>query len=532
MAKRNNIPLSKRFSGAMRVLRGRSHAMNTRQILEAARVGAIFGRRGPLNSGYDAGKTGRLREDWGTTTNVPYYELFGTQKKIRARSRELYKNDSTYRAAINVLVNRVVGTGLRPRPRVVDFEGKPNIIINKELEKHARRYLDTRSWDAGQRNSFIGAGQRLALKTQLISGDVILNAVNAKSGNYLPIAWQMVEIDRLDNSKDSFQKTYEFSKNTKQTVHGIDLDEFGAAMAYHFKGIERPISAKNIIHSYLQERPEQYIGEPIGTAILDSVFDKHDIDEDYTIKSRAVAKFLWWLSTLADKVPYSGDQDSDDVMSMDSLTMLRTEEKPDIFKMPDNVSETIEPLLKMKKHDICSGMGLSYISVLLDMGGVNFAAASMNDIKEHINMGVLREQFISSFCDPFWEKFVRTLVVENKLTGVTPARFDADIYHYTRCEWSADAREYADPSKTARARIENLKSGRISLTEDLAERGKDIVEHLDEIAKEREMMKDRGLNIEQITPQQEQTDNGNSSDSTARNADTMDKINELIEGLS
>jgi capsid protein len=203
---------------------------------------------------------------------------------------------------------------------------------------------------------------------------------------------------------------------------------------------------------------------------------------------------------LNDKFPNAGDLDSDGVIEMDSLTQMRSETSPELFKMPDNVSETIEPLLKMKKHDICSGMGLSYISVLLDMSGVNFAAASMNAIKENTNTRVLRSKFIESFCQPIWEKFIRTLVVENKLTGVTPARFENDPQHYCRCEWTTDPREYADPLKTSRSRIENISSGRMTLTEDLAERGKDIREHINELKMERDLLKQADIALADIIP--------------------------------
>jgi len=484
------MKLTTRLRNAIDVFTGKRPIFTKNDILEWGRIGKIF------SNSYDAGKTGRLREDWGTSTSVPYYELFNSQKKIRARSRDLYKNDPTYRAAVNAIVNRVIGTGLKPKPRVVDTNGRAVEGINRQLERHSQRYFESVEWDAGKRHRFIGEGQRLGLKTQLISGDVILNATNAKKGSYLPIAWQMVEIDRLDDAHDKFIRTYELSKEVKQTVHGINLDENGAAVSYWFNGVEKPVSAKNVIHSYLQERPEQYVGEPLGTAILDSAYDKHEMDEDYVLKSRAVAKFLWWLSTLANTSwPNSGDQDSDGVIKMDSITSVRTQEMPDIFKMPDNVSETVEPLLRMKKHDVCSGMGISYISVLLDMSGVNFAAASMTDIKEHINMGTLREKFVASFCQPSWEKFVMALVNDGKIDGLSPSQFANDPWKYTRAEWVGNPREFADPLKTAKAKIALVDSGLRTLTEDLAERGKDVGEYIREKQKEKEMLDEAGIDM-------------------------------------
>ena len=419
---------------------------------------------------------------------------------------------------------------MRPKPRVVDYENTPNDIVNAQLERAAKRYFETREWDASNRMSFIGEGQRLALKTQIISGDVILNAVKSKTGSIIPIAWQMVEVDRLDNSKDTFKKTFEVSQNMAQTVHGINIDEYGAPVSYWFKGIDTPVSANNIIHSYLQERPEQYIGEPLGTAILDAVYDKHDLDEDYVLKSRAIAKFLWWLSTLSDKWPYSGDQDSSGVIEMDSLTQFRSETNPDIFKMPDNVSQTIEPLLRMKKHDVCSGMGISYITVLLDMANVNFAAASMNNLKEELNFNVLRQMFIESFCQPMWNKFVSALAISGKLTGVSAERFILDPYHYTRCEWTHDPIGHADPSKVSSAKIADIQAKRETLTDDLAARGIDIRDHVKKLQTEMELFKAAGLEYPpkvDIPKQSEVTDDDDDSDD---NDDVRNQINALTIG--
>jgi lambda family phage portal protein len=526
-------PLSRRIKAAFDVISGSRTAYQFKDLMRVARIATRM--ESHAKNEYNGARTTRTREDWGTSTDVPYYDLLSAHKKLRARSRDLYKNDSTYRSAINAVVNHVVGRGLRPKPRVVDYSNKPNDIINAQLERAARRYMESTEWDAGSRHHFVGEGQRLAFKTQLISGDVIINAVRKQGLNVVPVSWQMVEIDRLDDSYDNFKRTFTASESTKQTVHGINLDEYGAPVSYFFRGVQNAVPAKNIIHSYLQERPEQYIGEPLGTAILDSVYDKHDLDEDYIQKSRAVAKFLWWLSTLSDRFPYDADQDAAGVISIDALTQMRSETMPDIFKMPDNVSATIEPLLRMKKHDICSGLGLSYITVLLDMNGVNFAAASMNNIKEQLNFGVLREKFINSFCQPFWEKFVLNLVASGKITGLTPERFLLDPYHYTRCEWTHDPIDHADPSKMASANISNIKAGRVTLTEDLAKRGRDIREHINEMQQERDLLKSAGIEWSELTekapapaaPMPEENEDDNDDNPMPDETETADNFKEI-----
>lgn len=473
-----------KISRAFDVLRGRKVAYSKPELMQAALVASRASHH-VLNASYDAEKTGRVRADWGTSTSVPYHELHGKHAKIRARSRELYSNDSTYRRAIKAIVDHVVGTGLRPKPRVVDRNKKPIASINEQLEALAERYFATVEWDATRSMKWIGKGQRLQFTTQLRDGDILLNMTNASTASRHSFAWQMAEIDRLDDSQDLFYRTFEHSDKIKQTVHGISLDTNGAPILYWFKGIDKPISASNVIHGYLQERPEQYIGEPLGMAVLDAVYDKHDLNEDYILKSRAIAKIIWHLSTMSD-FPSSGDQDSDSFAEMEPLSILRTEDKPNDMKMPDDVSRTLEPLVKMQKNDITSGMGISYISTLLDMTNVNFAAASMNSIKEWITFKPLRQDFTDSFCDPIWEKSVERWVLDGQIRGLTRDRFYADPYKYTRIQWDADAREHADPYKTSKAAIENITSGRISLKEDVESRGKDWSDHLKDLADSQE----------------------------------------------
>lgn len=487
----------KRISRAVDVFRGRRTAYSPNELLQAALVASRVNRQLLNSSSYDAGKVGRTRSDWGTSTNVPYWELVDSHKKMRARSRELFKNDGTYRRAIKSIIDHTIGTGLRPRPRVVDSNKKPIKGINKQLEDVAERYLYSKAWDATEGMCFVGEGQRLGMQTQLTDGDVLLNRTKAVSGNYLGVAWQMAQIDRLDDSRDEFYRNFEFTEPIKQTVHGIMISANGAPRGYWFKGLDKPVYYPNIVHSYLRDRPEQYLGECLGVAILDTVYDKHDLSEDYLIKSRAVAKVLHWLSTLSD-FPNAGDQDEDGFTELANMSVMRSEHKPEHIRMPDDVSKTVEPLLRMTKHDISSSMGISYISTLLDMTQVNFAAASMNSIKEWITFMPLRNTFVSTFCQPVWEKTVAQAVIEGRVRGLSYEAFLSDPFKYTRCQWIADAREYADPYKTAKAAVENINSKRVSLIEDVQSRGKDWEDHVEELKKQKEDLEAAGLAVEDV----------------------------------
>lgn len=445
------------------------------------------------NMQYDAGNTGRLRSEWGTSTDVSYNELTTPRPRIIARSRESFQNDPVYRGAINTIVANTIGEGLYPKPKVLGKDGKPATEINRAIERAFWIYSKRRNWDSRQKFPFIGEGQRLALRTVLVSGDFLLNAVKAEKGSFVPVAWQTIEADRLDDSKDIFKNDLWVGKLQKETKHGISLDEYGKPIGYWFKGIDTPVRASNIIHSYLPDRCEQHIGMPAATPALAAIYDSHDLKEDFRFKSRAISKILWFLSNKNDDQPNAGDKDENDWLQINSMTQMRGEEKPEDIRFPDNVNDTIAPLVKIINHEICSVLGTSYTSVLKDMDGVNFAAAKFIDIQEHRFYKMLRDFFNYDFNVPFYEKALEWFVLTDKIPGLSPAEFYADYDNYTEVEWVGAGKDDVDPLKDITADIEGLKNRIYTYEEVWSKRGKDAEDQFQKIQEEQERFRAAGL---------------------------------------
>jgi lambda family phage portal protein len=446
---------------------------------------------------YSSAGEGRLREDWDTRTDTPYTELNSKHIKIVSRSRDLYKNDSTYRGAINTIVDNVIGAGLWPKPKAKGADGKLNTELNKKLEYYFTLYAKQNQWDARKKFTYVGDGQRLIFRTILLSGDVFMNAVKNNSENpVLPISWQIFEIDRLDNVRDTFVRNNFDSKEVAQTVHGINIDKYGAEASYWIKGISKPIPAGQILHSCMVDRPEQYIGLPAAVAALADIYDKHDLMEDYVLKSRAIAKVLWFLSNENDQIPYANDGDSSSGLEIDSLSQMRGDKAPEQIKMPDSVSDTIQPLVKMLTHGITSGLGTSYTTVTRDMEGVNFAASKFIDIQEWRHYTALKDYFIYDHCNPFYENVIKYLGVSGKVPEMNSEFYRKNPEMLLDVEWVGNGKQDVDPLKDITADIEGLRNGIFSLEDCVTKRGKDLDEHLDKLQEIREKLTSRGLSFE------------------------------------
>jgi lambda family phage portal protein len=445
---------------------------------------------------YTAAGAGRMRQDWASATETPYTELNAKQLTIVARSRDLYKNDSTYRGAINTIVDNAIGTGLWPKPKIKGVDGKLNTVLNKKIENLFNAYSQRGQWDARHKFPFVGDGQRMILKTVLLSGDAFLNAVpNTAPGAVIPVSWQMFEIDRLDNMKDIFKKNNTAGENIAQTMHGINIDKYGAEVSYWIKGLSAAINAKNIIHTCMVDRPEQYIGLPAAVAALADIYDKHDLLEDYVLKSRAIAKVLWFLSNENDTAPGEDDVDSSSIVELDSMSQMRGEKAPEPVKMPDSVSDTIMPLVKLLMHGITSGIGTSYTTVSRDMDGVNFAASKFIDIQEWRHYTALKDWFVYDMCNPFWERFIQYAAASGSIPEMSPAIYAKNPAQFLDVQWVGNGKQDVDPLKDMSADVMGLEGGVLTLTDVLEKRGKDIDEHLDTLVEENDKLKSRGLSF-------------------------------------
>jgi lambda family phage portal protein len=486
-----------RLKEAARIITGRQTASkyrirDLRQLTEYVTGKVRSERIRNANGDYSSAGTGRLRSDWGTTTDTPYTELKGNQLKIVARSRNLYKNDSLYSAAINAIVDNVVGCGLWPKPKIKDINGKLMPALNKKVEDIMGRYL-ARQWDARKKWPFIGEGQRVALRTIIKAGDVFLNAVNSADNTVLPISWQMFEIDRLDDVRDNFTRNNSYGADVAQTMHGINIDANGKEVSYWIKGVSKPIPAAYMIHSYAADRPEQYIGLPAAVSALNDIYDKHELVEDYVLKSRSIAKIMWFLSNENADAPGTSDVDSDDVLEIDSMSQLRGEKAPESMKMPDNVSDTVKALAKMLSQGVTSALGTSYTTATRDLEGVSFSGAKFTDIQEWRHFRVIGDFFAYDFLNPFYERNLSLMVAAGLIPELNSEMFRNNPDLYMGVEWVGNGKMDVDPLRDMGADVMGLKAGVLTYSGVLARRGIDFDEHIEALADEARRMKEKGI---------------------------------------
>ena len=145
-----------------------------------------------------------------------------TQKTLRDRCRDAFRNYSLARSAINRICLNSINTGLKMQSRL-DFE-KIGITHEKAIEYERLIEDKFEKWakhcDVEEALDF-GGLQALALSSMLISGDVFVNTLFINNKLQL----QMIEGDRICNPN--------FAMDSNILMRGIQFEKYGNPTHYH-----------------------------------------------------------------------------------------------------------------------------------------------------------------------------------------------------------------------------------------------------------------------------------------------------------
>ena len=429
---------------------------------------------------FDAAYTNRIRDDWPTTSSIPYTDIKQSLPIIIARSRREIDNNGIASGIRRTIENNVWGEGPVVQAQVKNKKGDLLKVVNDELEEAWVRHSE--EMDSSGHSDFNEFGKE-ALKTIISSGSVITNRVPPIKGQYLQLAYQMLEPDVLDSSMDDQKITQDMNERAKQVLHGIGIDENYRPVNYHIKGIKSPFSAEYMRHFYIRNRPNQVIGVPWLHASLPDLFDYRQLKEDTLTKSRILACIALWNAPDGGLFPGEEMKNEDGEAEWEPASIIRTKDKPEVIQATGDLNTALKPLLNRVLLDACSGIGTSYMAVSRDMDGVNFAASRTNLNEDRAGYKSIRGWLIRSIAQYFWNNFVYQCVIEGKVS-ISPQVFISDPYKYTRVSFQFPPWDWVDPRADTDAVVNLSAAGLSTLKEVCSKKGIDWRDHVTQKAEE------------------------------------------------
>jgi lambda family phage portal protein len=450
---------------------------------------------------YAGASFSRLTSDWiGAGSTSADSEIYTASRTLRNRSRDLIRNNDYLKGAANTIVDNVIGEcGVGFQSQVKNRKGELERKINTQIEEAWEEWAES-GCDVREKLAFPDM-EALILRSLIESGEVLVRVISQPFGDSnIPFSLELIEADQLCDD-------YSIQNAAGNMVKmGVELDQWNRAIAYHlyqnhpgdyqfqssFKyGQLIRVPANQIFHLYLFDRVGQTRGVPwLASSLLRS---KHlsGFEEAELIKARGQASFMGFLQTPEPNVMGEEDENGQIVsdFSPGEIFQLQPGQQFQGFQ-PTSPGQQFDPFVKMMLRGIAAGLGMSYESLSKNFSDVNYSSARQAILAERDAYKKLQKWFIRSFRKPLYKMWLQMAVLSGALKLND---FEINRKYYCRPKFVPRRWDWVDPNKDISAKVTAINEGVMSLTQVIAETGRDIEEVLAEKAQEKILKENLGL---------------------------------------
>jgi lambda family phage portal protein len=453
---------------------------------------------------YDGASVGRRTDGWMTTGASGAAEVSAGIANLRARSRDLARNNPHAARGLRALTDNIVGEGIRPRSQT----GNPALDARVDA-----LFAAWSPWvDVDGEMTYDGLVYR-AVRAWLESGDAFARRRTRRPEDGLPVPLQiqLLEADMVPSDLDAA------TADGGRVVQGIEFDPIGRRRAVHCYrvhpgdnyvitspttslGETTAVPWDSIAHLYdaISARPGQCRGVPWLAPVIRPMRDLDDYCDAERVRKRTEACNVGVVTggdpDLAPDgidgiAPALADVDGRPIESMEPGMIAYCRDGKDIrFNTPASVGGFPE-YLRSELHAIAAGMSITYELLSGDLSQVNYSSIRAGLIEFRRMVRILRAQVVEPLlCQRIWDWWIDAAVV----SGLLPRVDGRNAINY-RCKWSQPRFEAVDPQKESDATVTRIRAGLDTLTEALAADGEDVKAVLAERADELRLCDSLGI---------------------------------------
>lgn len=448
---------------------------------------------------YSGAGTSRLLSDFNASNRSADSELRVALESLRNRSRDLARNNEYAKRYLELLKTNVVGDrGFTLQVKAVDTIGKLDQIGNDAVEMAFRKWSKKGNCTVDGKMSWIDA-QKLVIEALARDGEVFV-ITHRGAQFHDSIALEFVEPERVDQEKN------ERLPNGNQIRMGVEFDKFRKPVAYHLLTYHKGdsdyatqsvaskhvrIPAERVTHIYKQLRAGQTRGEPWLAPSMTALKQLDGFREASVINARVGASKMGFFTSPAGDGFTADDYDGDiPIMQAEPASFHQLPQGVDFQKFdPDFPSAEFDSFHKSVLKGIASGLGVSYTSLANDLEATSYSSIRQGALEERDNYKNIQAFVIEHFVRPIYDEWLASSMEVNS--------FGIPLRQYDRFSDSAEFRgrawNWVDPQKEMNSAIMGLKSGILSLQDVASQYGKDVEELLSQIARDRTLMEQFGV---------------------------------------
>lgn len=450
---------------------------------------------------YHAAKVSRLNTDWVTGATSANSEIKGSLKALRARARQLERDNDYARRYFKALENNVLGSnGVQLQAKAKDIDGTSDTFANNAIERAWKKWGRMGNCTVTGKHSWHDV-QRVVLRSVARDGSVLVRKVRGYD-NAFRYALQILEADLLAHDMNGMDK-----KTGNSIRMGVEQDKWEKPVAYHLhsshEGDDFPLSdsrktervpADEILHVYMSERPHQATGVPWLCSAMSRLNQLSAYEEAELISARIGASKMGFYVKGEGGEGYQGEEDASG--------NLITEAEPGSFEQlpagldfktfdPQHPTGNYQHFIKACLRGVASGLGISYNSLASDLEGVNYSSIRAGLLEEREEWQSIQRWFITHLLDEVYADWLNYALLSGEL------QLPAGKYSKFRSvEWKARRWPWVDPLKDAQANILQISNGLKSRRQIVSEAGGDIEDTYNQIADDVALAEGKGISVD------------------------------------
>lgn len=418
-----------------------------------------------LARSYEAAARDRTTSGWNAGGGAADAHVAASAALMRERMRDLVRNNPLAAQAVEVLVDSMVGSGIRPRAKSgnEEFDKRVNDLF-AEWSRHA----------CADGHTDFGGVLRLAVREMLEGGEVfaIRRRRRRSAGLRVPLQIELKEADHLDGNRfgDSaaggrISQGIEYDGQGRRTAYWLYPDHPGSLEGY--RSIEPTrVPADQVAHLFERQRVQSR-GVPWGVPAMRRLRDVDDWQVAELVRKKTEACMV--AMVIGDDV----DQRSAGVAVRDSDGTIIDQFSPGMigyieggkdvkFNTPASTAGVYE-WHRVQLHIIAAGFRVPYALLTGDLSQVNFSSSrvGLNEFRRMVT-ATQWTVIIPMLCERIWGWFIE-------------AAFDAGLLERDRVpvEWAPERFESVNPAQDVAADQAEVRNGFATQSEMISRRGYD-----------------------------------------------------------
>lgn len=441
-----------------------------------------------LRRSYEGAAKTRLTDGWRTSGTAADSEIAVAGAVLRDRMRDLVRNNSLAANAVQVLVSSMVGPGIRPRAKT------GNKAMDEKVDKLFQQW--SMQCDAHGHADFHGL-VALAVREMIEGGDVfaVKRPKRPSRMRAVPLEVELREADHLDSGKwmsgadgGRISQGIEYDASGKRSAYWMFPDHPGDNTPLFGRSlVSKRVPASSVAHLFERQRVQSR-GVPWGTPALRALQDHGDWQLAEMVRKKTEACMVGIVigedaDGTTSAAPTVEDMHGNMIEQLEPGMFAYARNGKDIkFNTPGH-SGGVREWNVVQMHLIASGFRVPYSLMTGDLREANFSSSRVG-INEFRRMVTMTQWLIiiPMLCQKLWDWFTEAAWTAGLLPEpVIPV------------EWSPPKFEAVNPWQDAQTDLLETRAGFTSLAEQIAKRGYNAEEVLDEIQKTNESLDQKDL---------------------------------------